>query len=418
MMGKDTEEKQKSEFVSRYAQPEGTEDTASVSAARKHLEEQQRQEALRQARLRRQMQMQAAVQHPKPAVKQPYQPEEQNYYRQGETAENGPIEPHTAPEEEQPKKKKKKHFFRKLILLLLILLGTLFIIGFLASFKMNYKPYEVILKEDAYGLPAAYEKGVHNILLIGTDARSTNDDSRSDAMILCSICPLQHKIHLTSILRDSYVDIPGYGKNRINHAYQMGGARLLVQTIEQNFNIRIDNYAKVDFFTFIEIIDLIGGVDITVTAPEVHYVDAYLSEINHLLGVDPQDSFIWQEGTYRMSGKQALAYARIRYIGTDFGRTERQRTVIKAAAKQVARNPFKLIKIAGKVMENITTDLSRPAVGLLFMRAPFLLTYKFESTQIPFDGLWWNDLMPNGQDVLSMDMESTKVQLRGMVYGR
>ena len=109
MMGKDTEEKQKSEFVSRYAQPEGTEDTASVSAARKHLEEQQRQEALRQARLRRQMQMQAAVQHPKPAVKQPYQPEEQNYYRQGETAENGPIEPHTAPEEEQPKKKKKNN---------------------------------------------------------------------------------------------------------------------------------------------------------------------------------------------------------------------------------------------------------------------------------------------------------------------
>ncbi len=327
------------------------------------------------------------------------------------------------PEEEpgkEGKKKRKKHRFLK-FLLWLILIVSLVEFGVIYYFtgKANIKPKTEIAEEDSYGLPGKYEKGVTNILLIGTDARIVGEDSRSDSMIIVSICPLQHKMYLTSVLRDSYVDIPGYGKNRLNHAYQMGGGKLLTQTIEQNFGIRIDGYMAVDFYSFIEIIDAIGGVEIDVTAPEVHYVDAYLSEINQLMGIPAQDSFIYKEGVYNLSGRQALAYGRIRYIGTDFGRTNRQRTVIQAALKKTVRtNPLKWPGIVNTIMENITTDMSRVQMTLLAMRVPFLATYRIESNQIPYDNTWWNDTMPNGQEVLSMDMEAVIRTFREKVYGK
>lgn len=332
-----------------------------------------------------------------------------------------PNNENRVPEENAPKKKKKRHPFRAILIILLVLcllLAGLFAAVYVFVGRTDYRPYEPIAEEESYNLPEKNRKGVRNILLIGTDARDPNVESRSDVIIVVSICPLQRKIYMTSILRDSYVEIPGYGQNRINHAYQMGGARLLVQTIEQNFGIRIDQYAQVDFYSFVEIIDAIGGVEIDITDEEVHYVNAYLSEINQLMGIPAEDSFLTAGGRYMLNGRQALAFSRIRYIGTDFQRTARQRMVLEAAVSKLKHSdPKTLMNAANTGLTSITTDISDLSMTLLIFRSVFLLNYELVSTRIPYDGLWWNDLTPNGQEVLGIDFPSTIAQFRTMIYG-
>ncbi len=322
---------------------------------------------------------------------------------------------------EEPKIKKKKHPLR-VILIILLVLCLLFCSLFAAIFffvrRTDYRPYEPIAEEAEYNLPRKDLKGVRNILLIGTDARDPNIESRSDVIIVVSICPRQRKIYLTSILRDSYVEIPGYGRNRINHAYQMGGARLLVQTIEKNFAIRIDQYAQVDFYSFVDIIDSMNGVEIEVTDEEVHYVNAYLSEINQLMGIDPQDSFLERGGKYMLNGRQALAFSRIRYIGTDFQRTARQRQVLEAAVSKLKRSsPKTLLHTADAVLSNITTDISDFSMTWLALRGIFLINYEMVSARIPYDGLWQNALTESGQEVLEIDFPATNARFRTMIYG-
>ena len=327
-------------------------------------------------------------------------------------------EPPEVEEPEPPKKKKKKHhIFLKLILFLLLIAAGLFIYLFIMAGKAEYKPYDPISEDPAWNLPAAREKGVRNILLIGTDARVTDDDCRSDSIILVSICPRQRKIYLTSILRDCYVTIPNVGMNRINMAYQFGNAKLLAETIEMSFHVRIDQYMRVDFYSFIDIIDAIGGVDLDVTAEEVFWVNAYLSEINHLIGVDPYDSMIPEGGHLHMNGKQALAYSRIRYIGTDFGRTNRQRTVLNAVKTQVKKHPFKAIGAVPKVYGAVTTDMNQLELSGLSMAVPVLLFFQVESGQIPYDGTWWNDSMGAGGEVLGLDLDANTKILREKIYG-
>ena len=323
--------------------------------------------------------------------------------------------------EEEPKKKKKRHPVR-VILIILLVIGLLFCGLFAAVFffvrRTNYKPYEPIAEEAEYGLPKKNLKGVRNILLIGTDARDPNIESRSDVIIVLSICPRQRKIYLTSILRDSYVEIPGYGRNRINHAYQMGGARLLVQMIEKNFGIRIDQYAQVDFYTFVDIIDSMDGVEIEVSDEEVHYVNAYLSEINQLMGIEAEDSFLSSGGKYMLNGRQALAFARIRYIGTDFQRTARQRQVLEAAVSKLkSSRPKTLLHTADVTLSSITTDITDFSMANFVFRSLFLMRYELVSARIPYDGLWVNELTESGQEVLGIDFPSTNARFRAMIYG-
>ena len=128
------------------------------------------------------------------------------------------------------------------------------------------------------------DDNVINILLIGCDARSKNARGRSDSMILLSINKNTKKVILTSFLRDTWVKIPGVGSQRLNAAYVFGGPKLLVKTMESNFHIRIDKYARVNFYSFMDTIDAVGGVDIEVTDEELEYLNDYVRHQNRLLG--------------------------------------------------------------------------------------------------------------------------------------
>jgi len=316
-------------------------------------------------------------------------------------------------------RKRKKHpflkgFFGCLAVVFVMIAGVSFVTAGYLHTKLNYKEIEAVSKEPFK------ENGVKNILLIGNDSRSQGEDGRSDAMILVSISNKTNSVHLTSLLRDIYVDIPGHDGNRLNAAYAYGGPELLMETLEENFDIEINRYMLVNFQAFANLVDAVGGVELELTNEEVQYVNGYLVEYNQLEGraegTDYLDSSL--SGTIHLNGPQALAYCRNRYIGTDFARTERQRKVISAALKNA---PLALATNAGElingIMSNITTNMTKTELSGLMMQAPFMLTYDMVSGSIPLEGTYSNANI-RGMAVLEIDFEANKDYLQTEIYGK
>ena len=311
--------------------------------------------------------------------------------------------------EKKPRKEKKKKGF--LLKLLNVFLRT-------TIAQTNYKPYETSYERQADVLT---QKGVTNILLIGTDTRvAGSNDARSDAMIVVSINPYKRKFVMTSIMRDSYVTIPGYGENRINEAYSRGGAALLIQTIEENYKLGIDYYAQVDFFSFVDVIDAFGGVTINVEQAEVQWINGYIAEYNQVSGVADRDGFVDEQfagGQITLTGKQALGYARIRKIGNDFARTQRQRTVMNALLEKVKKaNVVTIYKAVESILPDISTNISDSKMCSLLMQSVLYLNYDMVQARVPEDGTWSNAIMGANQEVLAVDFGANKSYLQSTIY--
>ena len=142
---------------------------------------------------------------------------------------------------------------------------------------------------------------VRNILLIGTDSRG-EDRGRSDSMILMSINSKSNKISLVSLMRDTYVQIPGYGGDKLNAAYSYGGPELLMDTIEENLYIKIDDYFTVNFISFANIVDAVGGVEIKVNEDEADAINVLLDspEGKTLFGTPDESDYLNGAGTYKL----------------------------------------------------------------------------------------------------------------------
>lgn len=314
------------------------------------------------------------------------------------------------------KRRKKTNTGKKICIVLAVIAAALFFFGYIlvnACYgQMQYREIASVSEE------TLKEDGVMNILLIGNDSRDNDESGRSDAMILLSISSKTNKIHLTSLLRDVYVDIPGYGSNRLNAAYSYGGAELLMETIEANFDIEVNRYMQVNFEAFANLVDAVGGVDLELSNEEVLLVNGYLWEYNILLGrAEGTDYFAEDvEGEVHLNGPQALAYCRNRYIGNDFGRTERQRKVLSA---MVAKAPVVLLNmkdVVNGVFENIATNLTKTECMQLAASAGKLLTHELVQGSIPLDGTYANANI-NGMAVLQVDFEANNAYIRSEIYG-
>ena len=313
-----------------------------------------------------------------------------------------------------PKKKSGfKRFLIAVMLIIIFLAAGLYVLVGKVYAEMNYEEIESVASSPMK------EEGVTNILLIGNDSRENGEDGRSDAMILLSISNKTKKIYMTSLLRDMYVDIPGHKGNRLNAAYSYGGAELLMETIEQNFDIHISRYVLVNFEAFANLVDAVGGVDLELTGKEVEYVNGYLVEYNILLG-RPEGTDYFDDlsgGMVHLNGPQALAYCRNRYIGTDFGRTERQRKVltevIHKLPKGMLTNPKELID---GLMPNLTTNLTQAECYRLSLMAPKILTYDIVQNSIPIEGTY-KDATIRQMAVLEVDFEANKKFLQENLYG-
>jgi len=318
---------------------------------------------------------------------------------------------------EKTKKKRKKSKFKRFCMFLLVFLallagGMYYVVGKVYN-KMEYEEIE------ALATAPMQEEGVVNILLIGNDSRSDGEDGRSDAMILLSVSKKTEKIYMTSLLRDMYVEIPGYKGNRLNAAYAYGGAELLMDTIEHNFDITVNRYVLVNFEAFANVVDAVGGIELELSSQEVEYVNAYLWEYNVLTnrpeGTDYMDTSV--SGLVHLNGAQALSYTRNRYLGTDFGRTERQRKVlaqiIQKLPKAMVTNPKELIN---GLTTNLTTNLTQQECVQLCFWAVGALSYDMEQNSIPLEGTYTNATIRD-MSVLEVDFETNKEFIRKNIYG-
>lgn len=274
-------------------------------------------------------------------------------------------------------------------------------------------------KEEKSSLEPFQVEGVKNILLIGNDSRKNSEDGRSDAMILVSINSKEKTIHMTSILRDIYVEIPGHKDNRLNAAYAFGGPELLMETLKENFDITVNRYILVNFQAFVDVVDAVGGVDLEVSNKEVQYINKFLVEYNRLEGKADETDFLDTSlsGMLHLNGAQALSYCRNRYIGTDFARTERQRKVLNAIFEKA---PSALLsnteELAQSILQHVNTNLKKKECAGLMLQAPTLLTYDMVQSGIPLEGTYEN-VNIRGMAVLQVDFEANKEYIQREVYG-
>lgn len=263
------------------------------------------------------------------------------------------------------------------------------------------------------------ESYVQNILLLGTDSRDSSR-GRSDSMILLSINKKTKKIVMSSLMRDMYVNIPGKGWNKLNAAYSFGGPAMLMNTIEENLHIKIDDYMQVDFSAFAGVVDAVGGVKITVSPEEAQAINNILrDEVNGLMG-DPVDAdYLEGGGTFVLNGKQALSYARIRYVGNaDFERTERQRKVLTQMIGQLKESGVSGMKKAmGAAMPNLSSNMERGALYKLSLRLPQLIGYDIVQQQIPAKDTWSGETKDCGS-VLVVDFDRNIELFQTQVFNK
>lgn len=266
---------------------------------------------------------------------------------------------------------------------------------------------------------------VLNIMLFGEDYHSADSYGRSDSMIMATINNHSKSIKFTSFQRDTYVYIPGYGHNKITHAFSYGGPALAIKTVEANFGIKIDRYAVVDFNSFQEIINILGGVTIDLTADEAGYINWQMYINNQ---APDRNTLAEVDGEVTLDGQQALWYARNRgfeeegytqvYAGDDWDRTERQRKLLNAVFDEMkSASLTEIIEIVAKVGPLVTTNLKKDEITGLVANALSYLKYEFQSYGIPQDGYWayWDD-SPAGSVIEIIDMDSCRNDFANFVF--
>ena len=250
-------------------------------------------------------------------------------------------------------------------------------------------------KENEFKLDA-----IKNIALFGVDAEE-GQAGRSDSIMIATIDSNNNKLKLTSIMRDSYVNIPDIGMDKINHAYAYGQEQLAVKTINSNFGLNIEDYVTVNFSSLPKIIDLLGGVEINITEEEVPLVPG-----------------VCEAGTQNLTGDQALSYARIRYAsGNDFKRTERHRTILTALFKKFLKMPAtSYLSLTNELLPYVQTNLSTADILSLATNVVTMMDDGgFEQERFPLDG-YCEDTYIDGVYYLSFDINETKEFIMDYIY--
>lgn len=240
---------------------------------------------------------------------------------------------------------------------------------------------------------------VKNIALFGIDAPQ-GKVGRSDAVMVLTIDEKNKKLKLTSIMRDSYVNIPGHGDDKLTHAYAFGGPELAIKTLNENYKLNIENFMSVNFTSMPEIIDKLGGIEINITNEEAPLIPGVTSSGNQLL-----------------TGDEALFYSRIRYAaGGDYQRTNRQRTVLDAIFNKVKNTS--VTEIPGFIdsfLPYVKTNMSSSElIGLATDVIP-LMSNGLESARFPLNG-YCEGKMINKVWYLVFDRKATLNQIQDYIY--
>lgn len=316
------------------------------------------------------------------------------------------------------KKKNKVILFAVEIIVLVALL-----IGLLVYSKLNkvesgtgdIDKDEVNIELDSQTAEAL--KGFTNIALFGLDNRQTGnyDGGNSDTIMIASIDNDTKQVKLISVYRDTFLNVKDDTYAKINSAYAYGGPKNAIAALNKNLNLDIVNYVAVDFGAVVEAIDLLDGIELTLTDQEVQIMnDNYIDEINKVTG--HKSGKLSGGGTYTVDGVQALAYCRIRYTaGDDFKRTERQRTVL---TKMIEKAQGSSISTVSSLIDSMLGDISTSFTGKeLLALVSSIMDYKLADTHgWPFE-LCTGSYGSKGSLVVATDLETNVKELHEYLFG-
>ena len=264
------------------------------------------------------------------------------------------------------------------------------------------------------------DKDVFNVLLIGEDLRDTETQERgnTDVMMMISLNKKMKTITMTSFLRDTWVDIDGYGMAKLNAAYWRDGPELLKGTLEKYYGVSIDRYVIVNFESFITIVDALGGITLDVTDEEAEGMKEPMAEVNDIYGDKWGTDYLDQGGRLTLNGRQALAYARLRYVGNaDYERTERQRRVITEIINESKDlNLLEINSLLTKVLPQIKIDITKEEMNSLLLNCLDYMNYEIQELQMPAMNLFTEEVISN-LSVLCPDFQANSQLLIETVYG-
>lgn len=318
----------------------------------------------------------------------------------------------------QGKKSKLKYTIIGIIavILLLISLAVGYFYSKLSAIdKVALDKSKIEVSDEAKELQDNHDN-VINIALYGLDSRSDNDDgSRSDSIMVLTIDKSRNKIKISSIVRDTYVNIPDRGMDKINHAYAFGGPELAISTINNNFGLAIQDFVTVDFFGLAKVIDSIGGVQLDIQSDEIQYMNQYIDEIAKIEGVYAQH--VTSAGKQNLTGIQAVAYARVRYTaGGDFKRAERQRVLLMAIFEKVkTMSKTQYIGVINELLPNVKTNMSSSNLISLAVDVLSSGNSTIEQIKFPLDKNSGGQTI-NGIYYYVTDLDANKKALQDYIY--
>lgn len=303
-------------------------------------------------------------------------------------------------------------------------------IGVLASvFDYNYREIET----DDLGFENVIDKNIVNVALFGIDTRDTESfEGNSDSIMILSLNTVTKKVKIISVMRDTLVPITYNGKttySKINSAYARGGPELAIKTLNEIFELDISEYATVNFFGMVDIIDAVGGIDAELTEGEVQPKSVFrfglngcISEICSQLGVSASDNYITEAGKHHLNGIQAVAYSRIRKVsniwGTtdDYGRTDRQRYVMEQLFnKAITLEKKNYVKLAKSLIPCSETSLSYTEImGLAFdilLKSP-----TFEQARVPTEEYLMTSPNTSAGSVVYFDLDFAAKIIHAFIY--
>lgn len=322
--------------------------------------------------------------------------------------------------DEVGKRRKKKKRFRwiKFILEVILLIGMsagLFVGYKLSKIERGSIREEQLVKNESISQDELDRMSRSmTVALFGVDSRNgeLEGGANSDTIMVCRIDTETGEIRLASVYRDTYLDTGEGEYRKCTEAYSIGGAQQAISMLNKNLDLNISDYVTVNFAALVEIVDLFGGVDVTLSEGEVSWLNNYLVEGRQVLGKECED--VPGPGRQHLNGMQALAYSRIRYIGLDYERTERQRIVLEQVLEKAKDCDLLMLnQVIDTILPMVSTNLS--AGDLLKLAKGTGKYYMAETTGFPDDK---TEMKIEGSDcVVPVNLAENVSRLHDYLYG-
>lgn len=318
------------------------------------------------------------------------------------------------------KKRRKKKRLRWIKFLFEILVLTVLALGLFLAYKYTQitkttiQEDQLVVNTDIPEDEWNRMKNYTTLALFGVDSRTgaLESGANSDTIMVCSINNETKEVHLASVYRDTYLDTTDDEYRKCTEVYSIGGAQQSISMLNKNLDLNITDYVTVNFQALVELVDMFGGVDITLSEGEVVWLNGYLVEEREVLGQECED--VPGPGLQHLNGMQALAYSRIRYIGLDYERTERQRTVLEQVMKKAQDcDLIQLNEMIDTILPMVSTSLSITDMAKLITG---IGKYTMDETVgFPFDKKTMD--INNSDCVVAVDLAENVRQLHSYLYG-